>query len=277
MTRSMSQFLKRLTVGCGLLPLLAWPSSAWPQPDPAAVAAFDAYVHRLELRLDAQHRSRERFLALDGFPGTEQRLRTGEPIIERRTPEGGLDVPDGLLHDWRGTAFVPGGTAEEFEELLRDFSTYPRIFAPDVVRASASPARGDHLQANLRVVQHHILTVVLDTTYDVAFGELDAKDRFSISRSAHIAEIADAGTAQEHALSPSQEHGYLWRLNTYWSCAQRDGGLYIQIESVSLTRGIPTGLGWAVRPLIASVPRASLELTLRAASKAIADRTRSTR
>jgi hypothetical protein len=37
----------------------------------------------------------------------------------------------------------------------------------------------------------------------------------------------------------------------------------MQIESVSLTRSIPTGLGWAVGPFVESVPRESLEFTLR--------------
>jgi hypothetical protein len=62
----------------------------------------------------------------------------------------------------------------------------------------------------------------------------------------------------------SEDHGFLWRMNTYWSWQERDGGLYLQVESVSLTRGIPVGLGWAVRPFVESIPRESLEFTLRA-------------
>jgi len=70
-------------------------------------------------------------------------------------------------------------------------------------------------------------------------------------------------------LSAAEEHGFLWRLNTYWSYEERDGGLYMQIESVSLTRSIPTGLGWAVGPFVESVPRDSLEFTLRAVCDAL--------
>jgi hypothetical protein len=61
----------------------------------------------------------------------------------------------------------------------------------------------------------------------------------------------------------------MWRLNTYWSYEERDGGLYMQIESVSLTRSIPSGLGWALGPFVESVPRESLEFTLQAASRAL--------
>jgi hypothetical protein len=43
----------------------------------------------------------------------------------------------------------------------------------------------------------------------------------------------------------------------------------MQIESVSLTRSIPAGLGWAIGPFVESVPRESLEFTLRATSNAL--------
>jgi hypothetical protein len=129
--------------------------------------------------------------------------------------------------------------------------------------------QGDHYQATMRVRQQHILTVVMDTTYDVTFGQLDAQQGYSISRSTKISEIGSPGTAKERALSPKEEVGFLWRLSTYWSYEERDGGLYIQIESVSLTRSIPTGLGWLIGPFVESVPRESLEFTLRATRDAL--------
>jgi hypothetical protein len=119
------------------------------------------------------------------------------------------------------------------------------------------------------VRQKHVITVVMDTAYDVTFARLDAQHGYSISRSTQISEIDAAGTASERVLRSSQEHGFLWRLNTYWSYQQRDGGLYMQIESVSLTRSIPTGLGWLIGPFVESVPRESLEFTLRATCNAL--------
>ncbi|HEV2322533.1 MAG TPA: hypothetical protein VGS10_01160, partial [Terracidiphilus sp.] len=101
------------------------------------------------------------------------------------------------------------------------------------------------------------------------FRRLDSTRGYSISRSTRIDEIASPETRSEHALSPRTGHGFLWRLNTYWSYEQREGGLFIQIETVSLTRSIPTGLGWAVGPFIESVPHDSLEFTLQATCKAL--------
>jgi len=178
-----------------------------------------------------------------------------------------------MLHHWRGTAFVPGARAADFERLMRDFSAYPRVFAPEVLQAKQLGHQDGrdaaHFQVLMRVRQKHVLTVVMDTTYDVEFAQLDPGHRYSLSRSTKIAEIDAAGTAKEHALGPGEDHGFLWRLNSYWSYEERDGGLSMQIESVSLTRSIPTGLAWAVGPFVESVPRESLEFTLRSTANAL--------
>ena len=109
----------------------------------------------------------------------------------------------------------------------------------------------------------------MDITYDVVLARLDKQHGYSASRSTQITEIADAGSADEHAMSSSEQHGFMWRLNAYWSYEERDGGLYMQIESVSLARSIPTGVAWAVKPFVESVPRESLEFTMQATSKAL--------
>jgi hypothetical protein len=252
-------------LGGTLLLLVAAAGLAAEEPSAAAVADFNSYIGRVEARLAEQHRAAASFLA----PEDSTRLRRGELIIEQLTPATGQELPGALLHDWRGTAFVPGAKAGDFERLMRDFGAYPQHYAPQVLRAKVLAQEGDRYQVVMRVRQKHILTVVMDTAYDVTFGQLDAKHGYSVSRSTRISEIDSPGTAKERALSPSQEHGFLWRMNTYWSCEERDGGLYIQIESVTLTRSIPTGLGWAIGPFIESIPSESLEFTLRAARDAL--------
>jgi len=240
------------------------------EPSPAALSAFNAYTDAVETRLARQHQSQDGFLAPLASPEqSELRLRRGELIVEQLTPATGAVFSGAMLHHWRGTAFVPGATAADFERLMKDFNAYPQHFSPQVLEAKVLTQQGDHLQAVMRVRQKHVLTVVMDTAYDIVFGRLDARHGYSISRSTQISEIASPGTRAERALTSSEEHGFLWRMNTYWSYEERDGGLTMQIESVSLTRSIPTGLGWAVRPFVESVPRESLEFTLRSACRAL--------
>ena len=234
-------------------------------PTEAAVSDFNSYLSQLESRLDQQHRLPKAFLA----PEDWARLRRGEQIIDEVTPSKGFELPGAMLHHWRGTAFAPGAKAADFERLMKDFAAYPQRYSPQVVKARVIPHQGDHFQVVMRTRQKHVITVVMDTTFDIAFGRLDAAHGFSVSRSTRTSEIEGAGTDTERALSADEEHGFLWRLNTYWSYEERDGGLYMQIESVSLTRSIPTGLGWAIKPFVESVPRESLEFTLQSTCNAL--------
>jgi hypothetical protein len=241
------------------------------QPTPAAVAAFNVYTQSVESRLNQQHRSAGAFVVLpDSDPVSEAtRLRRGELIIERLTPSTGAEVSGSLLHHWRGAAFVPGAKAQDFERLTQDFTAYPQYFAPQVLRAALIARNGDRMQASMRVRQQHLIPVVMDTGYDITYGRLDSQHGYSSSRSTRIAEIGSPGTSSERALNADEEHGFLWRLNTYWSYEEQDGGLYLQIEAVSLTRSIPRGLGWAIRPYAESIPRDSLEFTLRSTCNAL--------
>jgi len=234
-------------------------------PTQASVAGFNDYVGRVETRLAGQHKSAEGFLA----PADLARAKNGDVVLEHLTPATAKEPSGSLMQDWRGTAFVPGAKGEDFERVMRNFDTFPQIYSPEVLKASTRTLGANHYQVAMRVRQQHILTVVMDMTYDTTFGQFDPRHGYSLSRSTQITEIDAAGTTTEHALSADEQHGYLWRLNNYWSYEERDGGLYIQVESVSLSRSAPKGLGWMIGPFIEKVPRESLEFTLRSTRDAL--------
>jgi hypothetical protein len=236
----------------------------------AAASAFNAYVNAIESRLAQQHRSQNGFIASIGLDSeSDKRLRKGALIIEELTPPDAGDFSGAMLHHWRGTAFAPRATAADFERVMEDFNTYPQRFSPEVVQAKVVKRQDDHGQdqfrVSMRMRQKHVITVVMDATFDIHFVKLDAQHGYSISRSTEIAEIDSPGSSSERKLNSEQEHGFLWRMNSYWSYEERDGGLYLQIESVTLSRSIPVGLAWAIRPFVETVPRESLEFTLRSA------------
>jgi hypothetical protein len=58
-------------------------------------------------------------------------------------------------------------------------------------------------------------------------------------------------------------------METWWRMEERDGGVYLQNQVVTLTRDIPAGLGWLIGPLITRIPREKLEFTLEATKKAL--------
>jgi hypothetical protein len=48
------------------------------------------------------------------------------------------------------------------------------------------------------------------------------------------------------------------------------GGTWLECEAISLTRDVPTGLGWIVLPIIRDLPKVSLVNTLRSTRAALA-------
>jgi len=46
-------------------------------------------------------------------------------------------------------------------------------------------------------------------------------------------------------------------------------GVYLECRTISLSRNIPTGLGWIIRPMVSSLPRESLTATLESTVRAL--------
>jgi hypothetical protein len=65
-----------------------------------------------------------------------------------------------------------------------------------------------------------------------------------------------------NAKNPKVDHGYLWRMNSYWRYQEVKGGVIVECESLTLSRSIPSLLEYMIRPLIKSVARESMKRTL---------------
>lgn len=241
---------------------------------PRTIAAFDRYVRLSETRMDTDRT----FLWVDTLPEARQRtaldgLRHDQLLIDRlETRDAGreIDVPDGLLHHWIGTAFVAGTTIDQALALLQNYDAHADIYKPVVARSKLLARDGDRFTMYLRFSMKKVITVVVNSDHDARFRRPAPNQAEGRIHSTRIAEVDDPGTPQEREKPVGHDGGYLWRLNSYWRLLARDGGVYIQCESISLTRGIPTGFGWLVGPFVTSIPRESLTFTLDTTRKRLA-------
>jgi hypothetical protein len=237
--------------------------------NPATAAAFDKYVHAAEQRMTNDVNS-GKFLWVDGLPAekrnpTYARLRKGEVITqELKTVEAGraITVPDGLVHHWIGLVFIPGASLANTVAFLQDYNDQYKFYAPEVERSRLIKRTGNDFKVYLRLRRKKIVSVVLNTEYDVHYTILGTDRASASSYSTRIAQVQNAGGANESEKPVGDDDGFLWRLNSYWHFWERDGGTYVQLEVISLTRDIPAGLGWLIRPFITSVPEESLNFTL---------------
>lgn len=247
----------------------AKPASA-AQLNEKTVRAFEKYVHGAEMRSEADLATKRNFLWIDAMP-LEQgekayaKLRGGQILIHQNGDCGGPNcaaVPGGLIHDWTGVVFARGISLHEALAKLQDYERDAEYYKPEVLKSKLLERKGDDFRVFLRLRETEGITVILDTEYHIHYARSDGTHAYSRSYSTRIAEIENAGTAKERAYPSGEDHGFLWRLDSYWHFYEADGGVYIQCRAISLTRDIPTGLGWLVGPFIEKIPAKSLRETL---------------
>ncbi|HXJ90554.1 MAG TPA: hypothetical protein VMS18_27340 [Candidatus Binatia bacterium] len=256
------------------LVLLCWLGSVGVAQQQQTTEAFDQYVTKAEARITQAREKAGSFLAVDALAPAQRtqmmaRLQQGEVVIEKQG-ETHSPIPGGLIHDWLGTVLVPNTTIAQVLSLIQDYDHSSHNYSPDVMRSRLLSHHGDDFQVFMRLKKHKVITVVLDTEYDVHYGRLDAAHQYSVSRSTRVSEVEDPGTPNEHVLALGHDHGFMWRLNSYWAFEQAGNDVLIECEAISLTRDIPAGLGWMIGPFVNSIPRESLQFTLESTRKALA-------
>ena len=246
------------------------------------VAAFDRYEHLTEERNDTELKRGSALLWVDALPESQRTVayaalkRSEVQIHQLNTLDNGKPIvcPGGLIHHWVGAAFLPAAKLDDVLGVLQDYDRQSTYYSPDVERSKIESREGQHFRVFLRFRRHKVITVVLNTEHDVHYFR-DAPGRaHSRSSAMRIAEVENPGRSDEREKQPGEDGGYLWRMETWWRMEERDGGVYVQSEVASLTRDIPTGLGWLVGPFVTSIPKETLLFTLESTRRAVVARTK---
>jgi hypothetical protein len=257
------------TVVAGALALWTAGAGAAAELKSETVAAFDSYIRTTEARIADQASGKRSFLWTDESPQRRDLVRKGQIVAQPWNNRGEVQVPSGLIHDWIGSVFIPGVTLEGVLALVRNYDNHYKLYQPEVIASRTLQHEGNHYKIYLRLLKKKILTVVLNTEHDVNYYPLSANRVHSRSYSTRIAEVENPGERDERELPVGTGHGFLWRLYSYWRFEERDGGVYMECQAVSLTRDIPTGLGWLIEPIIRDLPRESLMRTLEGTRQAL--------
>jgi hypothetical protein len=239
---------------------------------PETIEAFDAYVASAEAQMARRVNGELKFLRVDEDPALRQQVRRGKVVIDQAGYESMTEIPGGLVHDWVGGAFVAGATLDDALALSQDFDSHEGYYQPEVVRSRLIKREGDRFQIFYRLLKKKVITVVLDTEHEVNYYRIGERRAHSKSYTTRISEVKNAGKPNESALPDGVGGGYLWRLNSYWAFEERDGGVYIELRAISLTRGIPAGTGWLVKPIVRDMPRISINGTLTNTREALLER-----
>ena len=122
--------------------------------------------------------------------------------------------------------------------------------------------RGDTLRVYLKLTRKELITVTYNTEHLVELTRHGPGRASSRSVATKIAELADAGTPREREKPAGSDLGLLWRLNAYWWYEEVPGGVLVECESLSLSRGIPLLLKPFASGTVDRIARESMARTL---------------
>ncbi len=251
-------------LGTLMVALLAQPALAQlvVKLQPETLREFQHYQKTVVDPVEQQRTSgRRAFQWIEENPDEREQARSGQVVTHAFTGKDGRSISGGLIHDWVGAVFLPGVSLDRAREFLQDQKLHQDVYQ-EITSAQTVSCEGNHSITRVRMVKKKYLTVVLDVDYDNTWQSPGAGRWVLRSHTRHVREVQNAGTPDEHAYPEDEGHGFLWRMNSVWRLREADGGAWVELRVVSLSRDAPSSLGWIIKPLIRQFPADSIESTL---------------
>ena len=235
---------------------------------PQTLTAWDQYIRAQNVRV-AEYSSAKPFLWSDQSLDRLKRLRAGETVVAP-FGENPHRVPQGLIHHWIGAIFLPGARLSEVRSVVRDYGKYKDFYAPNVIASGVIRLTDTEDSFSLRILNKAIVVhFALDAEFLGSFRLLDENRLYGVSFTTRVREVENYSTPDEHEGAPNTGRGLIWRLHSISRFEQRDGGVYVELEAIALSREIPGGFRWFVNPIVRRTSRGSMRLTLDKTKEAV--------
>ena len=249
--------------------LFAAPLPAEGLPDDM-VQAWNQYVHLTEKRIERELNSPIGFLSHDfqelaQARADRERILAGKLVVSKAKTtniDGSeIKISGGMIHHWRGAVLIPGVSLDEVMNTVShpDAKQHQQ---EDVLESKVLERTSDSALVYMKLVRSKIVSVTYNTEHLVHYYRHGPRRASSRTTATKVAELADAGTLSEHEKAQGKDHGFLWRLNSYWRYEQVDEGVLVECESLTLSRSIPGIIAPIVRPIVNSVAKESMRRTL---------------
>jgi hypothetical protein len=233
---------------------------------PETKAAYQEYIAKIAPQMAAQNAAPSGFLWIDRDPGRQQAVRRGEIVTQKVFSSA---VPEGMIQHWIGGVFLPGATLARVERVDQDYAAYGKFYGPDISRVNVVSQSRNHFVVAYRITKTKVVTAVLDTVQAIDYQPLGSGKLAVQSHSQSVRQVENPDKPTEQVLAEGEGSGFLWAMNSYWRMQERDGGVYVECEAITLSRGVPTGLGALINPVLQSFAEDSLKKTLEQKRQAV--------
>jgi hypothetical protein len=258
----------RTLLGAALLLTIGSLGSQGSELNGETLRAWNEYTQALDLRVATAARAKS-FLWIDQSPDRIRRVREGEVLVAP-VGENPKLVPHGLIHHWIGAMFLPDAVLDDVLKVVRDYDRYKDVYAPNVLDSKLLQQAGtDDVFSLLLLNKAVVAKVALHAEFRNSYQALDKHRWYSVGHSTRIREVEEYGQPDQRDLAPNTGHGFIWRLYSISRFEQRDGGVYVEVEGVALSRDVPSMVRWLVGPVIRNVSRSSMLVSLQKTEEAV--------
>jgi hypothetical protein len=245
--------MRNLTSAAILSLLLSATLSNAAEPKPETLRVWDDYIGNVKTTVDERNAGSRPFLWTDESPETRRRVQNEKWVITNHDPR---KVPQGLIHHWVGVKFVPNVSLDQMMRVLNSYDRYSDIYKPLIRNTSVIEQAGDTVKLNILAVQKAFsVTAAVETDEEIQIARPVPNGVSIMANSVRIQEVANYDQPGEHVFPDARRPGYVWRALIVERIEQRDGGVYVELETISLSRGIPVEVRWLIMPLTDDLPR----------------------
>jgi hypothetical protein len=180
------------------------------------------------------------FLWVDESSDRLRRVKSGEILVLPVNGSGRSEVSNGLIHDWIGAAFFPDATIEKVFSTMEQYNCYKDFYAPTVIGSRLISRDGSESSFSMRWLKKALfVTTVMDADYRACYIRRNEKSRYGFVWSIRIQDVVNYGQRSEFKLAPGTGSGFIWRLFSISRFEERDGGAYVELEAMALSRDVP--------------------------------------
>ncbi len=274
---------------CGVAMLLSAlmivPASNAARLQPTDLKVWKLYIESASKQIADRATPGKTFLWTDENAERLAKVRAGGIAISQITPKHARRMPAALISDWLGAVFIPNAKIADVLSIVRTYNRYEDIYRPNVANSRATvtgvpkdsfPTDSTKIKDRFSMVllnNSYLLNTAFETAYEVSFVGVTNLIGYSVSQSTRVQQIDGYGGANQHLLSEGEGSGVIWRLFSVTRYVERDGGVYLELEAIGLSRNIPGSVKWIIQPAVKRALRASLSTSLRQTKAAVRSRT----
>ena len=160
-----------------------------------------------------------------------------------------INVPSATISRWRGSVFLRGISLDRLLHALQHPGTPPP--QEEIASSRVLSHTADSLRVSIRLVRTTIVTMTYDTEHEMRLERWGPVFATARSVATRIDEVGG-------------DHGFLWRLNSYWRYLQVKDGLLVELDSLILSRVVPVLVRPVAAPIVTRIAHESMLRTLEA-------------